>query len=102
MPHAAGILPAPGAKDVEVGTALSWAPIPGARYYKVYLRDIWAGTDARESPLLDLPRFQPPPGWLQPGGEYVWRIHARDTDGNILLGDFNHGSLGPELSFTVR
>jgi hypothetical protein len=25
-------------------------------------------------------------GLLQPGGEYVWRIHARDSDGNVLLG----------------
>lgn len=102
MAQPTGTQPAPDAKDVQATTELRWDPIPGAKYYIVYLRDVWAGTDASESGLLTEPRFVPSPGALQSGGEYVWRIHARDSDGNVLLGDFNHGSLSPEMSFTVK
>lgn len=102
MAHPDGVHPAPDAKEIDATTDLRWNPIPGAKYYKVYLKDIWAGTPAIESGLLTEPRFVPPPGTLQPGGEYTWRIHARDTDGNVLLGDFNHGSLGPEIIFATK
>lgn len=102
MAHPTGTLPAPGANDVPATTELRWNPIPGARYYEVFLRDDWAGTAATASGLLTEPRFAPAPGLLQSGGEYVWRIHARDSDGNVLLGDFNHGSLSPEMRFTVK
>lgn len=102
MPQPVNPLPIHNAKGVPVSVELRWDPIPGARYYKVYLKDIWAGTEAKESPLLNAPRFKPPAGWLAPGGEYSWRIHARDADGNVLLGDFNHGTLGPELTFVVE
>jgi hypothetical protein len=102
MPQPAGTVPAPGATGVPASTGLSWDPIPGARYYEVFLRDEWAGTEAFASGLLTEPRFVPPPNLLQPDGEYVWRIHARDSDGNVLLGDFNHGSLSQEMRFTVR
>jgi hypothetical protein len=102
MGHATGVHPAPDAKDVAAATELRWDPIPGAKYYKVYLRDVWAGTELADSPLLTEPRYLPPAGLLQAGGEYVWRIHARDIDGDVQLGDFNHGSLGPEMSFTVK
>ncbi len=102
MAHPTGTLPAPGATGVPISTELRWNPIPGAKYYEVFLRDDWAGTEAFASGLLTEPRFAPPRGLLQPGGEYVWRIHARDGDGNVLLGDFNHGSLSPEMSFAVK
>lgn len=102
MAHPTGTLPAPGAIDVPTTTELRWNPIPGAKYYEVFLRDDWVGTEATASGLLNAPRFVPPQGLLQPGGEYVWRIHARDSDGNVLLGDFNHGSLSPEMRFTVK
>jgi hypothetical protein len=101
MPHPAGIHPAPGAWDVPASAELRWDPIPGAKYYEVFLRNDWEGTEATSSGLLTEPRFVPPKGSLQSDGEYVWRIHARDSDGNILLGDFNHGSLSPEMRFTV-
>lgn len=48
------------------------------------------------------PSLAPPQGVLQTGGVYVWRIHARNSDGNVLPGDFNHGSLSPEMRFTVK
>ena len=102
MPHPTGTQPAPGARDVPASAEFRWNPIPGAKYYEVFLRNDWEGTEAIASGLLGAPRFVPPKGSLQSGGEYVWRIHARDSDGNILLGDFNHGSLSPEMSFSVK
>jgi hypothetical protein len=102
MAYPSDTLPAPGAVAVPVSTELRWNPIPGARYYEVFLRDEWAETETFASGLLTEPRFAPPRGLLHPGGEYVWRIHARDSDGNVLLGDFNHGSLSPEMRFGVR
>lgn len=102
MAHPSGTLPAADATDVATTTALSWNPIPGAKYYEVFLRDAWAWGEPFASGLLTKPHFQPPPGLLQSGGEYLWRVHARDGDGNVLLGDFNHGSLSPEMSFTVK
>ena len=102
MAQPTGTQPVAGASDVPALVELRWDPVPGARYYEVFLRDDWAGTEATSSGLLTAPRFVPPKGMLQPGGEYVWRIHARDSDGNVLLGDFNHGSLSPEMRFTVK
>lgn len=102
MDQPTGIQPTPGASNVSVSTELSWNPIPGARFYQVFVKDGWAGNETTDSGLLTEPHFVPPKGLLQPGGVYMWRIHARDSDGNVLLGDFNHGSLSPEMSFTVR
>lgn len=102
MDQPAGTQPTPGASNVSVSTDLSWNPIPGARFYEVFVKDVWAGNETPGSGLLSEPRFVPPKGLLQSGGEYMWRIHARDSDGNVLLGDFNHGSLSPEMSFTVK
>ena len=102
MPHPTGTLPAPNATDVPVTTTFSWNPIPGAKYYEVFLRDDWTWGEPFASGLLTEPRYQPPPGLLKSGGAYLWRIHARDGDGNVLLGDFNHGSLSPEMQFSVK
>jgi len=102
MPHPTGTRPIPDASDVPASIELRWDPIPGAKYYEVFLRDNWAGTEATASGLLTEPRFVPPQGMLQPGGAYVWRIHARDSNGNVLLGDFNHGSLSQEMGFMVK
>jgi hypothetical protein len=102
MAHPTGTRPVPGASDVPVSTELRWDPIPGAQYYEAFVRDDWAGTEAISSGLLTEPRFTPPKGLLYPGGMYVWRIHARDSDGNVLLGDFNHGSLSQEMRFSVK
>jgi len=102
MAHPTGIQPVPGAVDLPASTELRWDPIPGAKVYEVFLRNDWEGTESTASGLLTEPRYTPPKGMLQPGGEYVWRIHARDSDGNVLLGDFNHGSLSPEMRFTVK
>lgn len=103
MPFPTGTHPVPDADNVPVSTELRWDPVPGAKYYQVFLRDEWAvGIKTTASDLLAEPRFVPPPGVLQSGGEYVWRIHARDSNGNVLLGDFNHGSLSAEMRFRVK
>jgi hypothetical protein len=101
MAQPTGTQPAQDA-DVPASTVLRWDPVPGAKYYEVFLRDEWAGTAATDSGLLTEPRFVPPKGMLQPGGAYVWRIHARDSGGNMLLGDFNHGSLSREMRFMIK
>lgn len=102
MAQPTGTQPTQDASDVPATTVLRWDPIPGAKYYEVFLRDEWAGTAAIDSGLLAEPRFVPPPGLLKSGDEYVWRIHARDSGGNVLLGDFDFGSLSREMRFTVK
>lgn len=95
--------PVNGARDVPVHTELRWDPIPGAKHYQVTIRDMWAtALDASVSDLLTDTRYIPPQGVLHSGGEYIWRVHARDSNGNVLLGDFNHGSLSQEMIFSVK
>ncbi|MDH4190905.1 MAG: hypothetical protein OEW21_11950 [Betaproteobacteria bacterium] len=38
---------------------------------------------------------------LQKDGYCAWRVHARDVNEHVLFGDFNHGSLGPQMKFSV-
>ena len=76
--------------------------MPGAQYYQVFIKDLWNGDQViYTSNILAQPRLPLPPGLLQRGGEYTWRVHARDTNGHILLGDFNHGSLSREVGFSI-
>jgi hypothetical protein len=49
---------------------------------------------------MEFPGLVPPQDVLQTGGVHVWRIHAQD--GNVLPGDFDHGSLSPEMRFSVE
>jgi len=82
---------------------LSWSPVPGARYYIVYVHDRWE--DDRliyESPRLTVPRLIIPPGILRPGGFYQWRVNVRDRVEDREYGDFNHGSLSPFYLFSVQ
>ena len=103
MPGVGATQPEDDARDVPVQTELRWDSIPGARYYQVTIRDIWTpGTEATVSDLITDTRYVPPQGLLRSGGEYTWRIHARDSNGNVLLGDFNHGSVSRELRFAVK
>ena len=50
----------------------------------------------------EFPRLGAAAGRAPSGGVHVWRIHARDSNGNVLPADFNHGSLSPEMRFTVK
>jgi hypothetical protein len=93
----------PHRAEVEVPTQLSWEPLAGAKYYKVFIRDLWEdGRQVLESRLLTEPRLVLPPDLLKPDGWYAWRIHARDTNEDVSLGDFNHGSLSKEAEFRTR
>lgn len=103
MPAVATTQPADQAQVDAIPSALTWLPVPGATHYQVTLRDIWAvGGAATVSDMLTQPQYVPPPGVLQSGGEYAWRVHARDSNGNVLLGDFNHGSLSREMRFAIK
>lgn len=101
MAHPAQLDPPPGAEDIPLPTRLTWSPVPGARYYQVFIRDKWEDKVILSSASLEKSELELPAGLLQPGGYYGWRIHTRDSDGNVLLGDFNHGSLNTESSFTI-
>jgi hypothetical protein len=93
----------PNKAELAVPSQLSWEPLAGAKYYKVYIRDLWEdGRQIFESKLLTEPRLVLPPGLLKTDGWYAWRIHARDINEDIALGDFNHGSLSPEAEFVTR
>jgi len=102
MPMPGGFQPANHAQLDAVPTELRWNAIPGARYYQVTIRDAWVN-DQRifKSKLLTEPRAVLPPDLLRPSGSYTWRVHARDVNEDKALGDFNLGTMGPVLSFTV-
>ncbi len=100
LPRASNLRPADGATGVPVPKTLSWDPVPGAQYYQVYIKDLWGGGQLiYRSKMLAEPRLELPADLLKPDGWYAWRIHARDANVHILLGDFNHGSLGNEVEF---
>ncbi len=102
MQRAKNPLPRDQDEHVPIPGALRWDPVPGAAFYQVTVRDMWNdGKTIFQSDLVEQPQVELPQGLLQPDGWYIWRIHARDVNGNILLGDFNHGSLTGELSFTT-
>jgi hypothetical protein len=102
LPRAENLVPADGAENVPLPKELKWDPVPGAKFYQVFIKDLWDGERLiHTSNILDKPRLVLPPGLLQPGGAYSWRVHARDVNEDPKLGDFNLGSLSPELKFSV-
>ena len=101
MQRANNTHPAPNEENVPVHSTLKWDPVPGARYYQVFLRDLWLGKTILESKFLQIPELKLPDGLLQSDGLYEWRIHARDVNGHTLLGDFNHGSLTEKMEFST-
>jgi hypothetical protein len=89
-------LPAPPEK-------LSWQAVPGASFYQVFIRDQWDDNRLiHTSSLLAEPELALPDKLIEPGGLYSWTIHARDTNEDLMLGDFNHGSMNKPVSFSVR
>lgn len=102
MPIAAKLIPPANAENIPLPKELSWPAVAGAKYYQVYIKDLWDGERViHTSGFLDQPRIQLPPGLIVPGGWYSWRVHARDVNEDKKLGDFNHGSLGAEQQFSV-
>lgn len=80
---------------------LTWSKVPGAGFYKVYIRDEWTEELVFKSKLLSDNKLKLPVGKLQPGGYYSWAVHARDLNEHILLGDFNMGSMSKKAFFNV-
>jgi len=102
LPIVTGAQPKPDADDIPLPKELRWNAAAGAKHYQVFIQDLWDGEKLiYTSPLLDEPRVRLPEGLLKPGGMYAWRVHARDVNEHELLGDFNHGSLGPPMKFSV-
>lgn len=102
LPIVAGAQPAPGAENVPLPRELRWSAAPGAKHYQVFVQDLWEHEKLiYTSPILHEPRAVLPPGLLRAGGYYAWRVHARDVNEHELLGDFNHGSLGAIMKFSV-
>jgi len=102
LPIATKLNPSADAENIPLPKELSWSAVAGAKYYQVYIKDMW--DDERvihTSGFLDQPRLQLPPGLIKPGGWYSWRVHARDINEDKKLGDFNHGSLGAEQKFSI-
>lgn len=102
LPIAARINPPHNAENIPLPKELSWSALAGAKYYQVFIKDLWDEERLiHTSGFLDQPRMQLPPGLIKPGGWYSWRVHARDVNEDKKLGDFNHGSLGAEQKFSV-
>ena len=101
MPWITNTNPPDGAVDIPLPVELTWEPVSGAKYYQVFITDIWKAKLIYTSKLLNKPKLKLPKDLIEAGGEYEWRIHAREGGENTLLGDFNHGSLTNALSFSV-
>lgn len=102
MQNAQNPKPADKSEDIPVPRKLAWDKVPGAAYYQVYIRDAWEDDKLiLDSKLQAKPELVIPRGLLKPDGLYTWKIHARDVNGNIILGDFNHGSLSPAFKFST-
>jgi len=95
------LLPKDGDEDIEIPAELKWKPVPGATHYQVFMRDGFENTRILSSKLLREPRIKLKPGLLEPGGYYIWKVHARDVNENIILGDFNSGSVNKWMEFSV-
>lgn len=102
MPLPTGMQPAAGSKDVALPGELRWDKVPGATHYQIYVYDKWKDKLVFTSPVITETVVKLPVGLLQSGGLYGWKVNARDVNEHILLGDFNHGTTGPESIFTVQ
>lgn len=102
MALASGIQPVANATNIPAPKTLSWHPVPGASHYQVFINDNWEGRSLYKSDLLIRPELKLPKNLLKNGGSYCWRIHARDVNENVLLGDFNHGSVTKCFNFYVK
>lgn len=102
LPFARGHQPADRSENNPLPNELRWDPVPGARFYQVYVRDEWESERyLLISKVIDDNFLKLPPGLFKPGGSYTWRVHARDMNGDPEWGDFNHGSLAREVRFSV-
>lgn len=102
LPIASSLQPAHRQQLADIPKSLSWPAIAGAAYYQVFIRDKWDENKLIfSSKLLDKPEAALPDDLLEYGGFYSWRVHARDVNEDIKLGDFNQGSLSAWQEFTI-
>lgn len=91
-----------GVMDRKIATRFRWSPVAGARYYVVYLKDLWNdGKIIFKSKPVTSPRVTVPKNLLKAGGLYEWRVNARDSNHDRKLGDFNSGSLSRDVSLSI-
>lgn len=103
MPISSPSYPGDHASDIKLPKKLEWTAAKGAKYYQIFIRDLWQdGKTIYKSKLLTENQLLLPQGLLQHGGLYSWKIHARDINEDIKLGDFNHGSLSDQLTFSIE
>lgn len=102
MGIATGMKPTANTVLKGIPKKLTWSPVPGAKNYKVFIKDYWSKTTIYESRLLTKPLLVLPKGLIKKRSDYEWRIHARDVNENVLLGDFNHGSLNMPSTFSTN
>lgn len=102
LPRISEVNPPDGAENIPLPATLSWSPVADSKYYQVYIRDVWQeGKLVYTSKLLDKPELAVPAGVLEPDGLYSWKVHARDVNEDIVLGDFNKGSISRALTFST-
>ncbi len=101
LERAGGMSPSEASGDATLPVTLKWNAVPGANWYKVYVRDVWDDKLVFRSRLLHEPVVTIPDGKLDVGGDYYWTIHSRDTNEHILLGDFQMGSMSEKVFFSV-
>jgi len=102
MDRAGGLRPGNNEETTDPPAELRWDPVPGARYYQVFIKDQWNdGKQIYSSEVLSEPLLTLPQGLLKKGGLYSWFVHSRDVNEDPLLGDFNHGSLSSPVEFSV-
>jgi hypothetical protein len=65
------------------------------------MRDGYETTQILNTKLIKETRIKLKPGLLEPGGYYLWKVHARDVNENIILGDFNSGSVNKWMEFSI-
>jgi len=102
LPRASGMSPPDGAEQIPVPAKLTWSPVAQARWYQVFISDMWNdGKVIYTSKLLREPALVLPPGLLQADGLYSWKVHARDINEDRQLGDFNKGSISSVATFST-
>jgi hypothetical protein len=97
-----GMKPKANATLKQIPEKLTWKAVPGAKKYKVFIKDSWEQRTIHSSKMLGKPELVLPKGLLQKGGVYNWIIHARDVNEHAILGDFNHGSLNTPIEFSIE
>lgn len=99
--RASSMQPANKNKQYKLPITLKWKEIEGAQYYQVFVRDEWTQQLIFKTKLINSNKVQIPNIKLEPGGYYSWRVHARDINEHILLGDFNMGSMSQHAYFSI-